>query len=221
VLITTPDGRVRDCNSAALALFRRHRSDLEDAFVTSLRTLERSGDSDGPYDAAASRAVWTGESWIRETDGSVRLCVTRIVPVRDSGGDVQGFVEAYRDVVADQVLGEELRDQLYVVRRDEADRALAGSSLEDAAADDLRELGLAFRDLERVMQQYDRLLPELSAQDPLTEAIAGLANDAQSAAAAAGVSGLLSQIPRRLARLRAGVERLSRRDATNPPPGRA
>jgi hypothetical protein len=221
VLITTPDGRVCDCNSAALALFRRHRSELEDAFVTSLRTLERQGSGDGPYDAASSRALWTGESWIREADGSVRLCMARIVPVRDPGGDVQGYVEAYRDVVADHVVGEELRDQLYLVRRDEADRALAGSSVADAAADDLRQLGLAFRDLERVMQQYDRLLPELSAQDPLTESIAGLAHDAQSAAAAAGVTGLLSQIPRRLARLRAGVERLSQRDTANPPHGRA
>src|SRR5215212_3940157 len=33
VLITTPDGRVSDCNSAAMTLFHRHRSDLEDAFV--------------------------------------------------------------------------------------------------------------------------------------------------------------------------------------------
>lgn len=221
VLITTPEGRVRDCNSAALSLFHRHRSELEDAYVTSLRTLERSGSGDRPYDAATSRALWEGESWIREADGSVRLCVTRIVPVRDARGDVQGFVEAYRDVVADHVVGEELRDLLYMVRRDESDRALAGSNVADAATDDLRQLGLAFRDLDRVMQQYGRLLPELSAQDPLTESIAGLANDAQSAATAAGLTGLLAQIPRRLARLRAGVERLAQRDAANPPHGGA
>jgi PAS domain-containing protein len=217
VLITTPDGRVSDCNSAAMTLFDRHRSDLEDAFVTSLRTLERSGSGDGPYDTATSRALWTGESWIREADGSVRLCLTRIVPVRDVRGDVQGFVEGYRDVVADHVVGEELRDLLYMVRREEAELALAGSSVEDAAADDLRQLGRAFRDLERVMQQYDRLLPELSAQDPLTESIAGVASDAQSAASDAGLTGLLGQIPRTLARLRAGVERMSKRDTAHQP----
>ena len=217
VLITTPERRVRDCNSAALALFQRHRSELEDAFVTSLRMLERSGSDDGAYDEATSRGLWTGESWIRQTDGSVRLCVTRIVPMRDVRGDAHGFAEGYRDVVADHVVGEELRDLLYLVRRDEAERALAGSSVEDAAADDLRQLGLAFRDLERVVQQYDRLLPELSAQDPLTESIAGMASDARSAATAAGLTGLLAQIPRTLARLRTRVERLSQRDAGNPP----
>jgi hypothetical protein len=61
------------------------------------------------------------------------------------------------------------------------------------------------------------LLPELSAQDPLTESIAGVASDAQSAASDAGLTGLLGQIPRTLARLRAGVERMSKRDTAHQP----
>jgi len=60
-----------------------------------------------------------------------------------------------------------------------------------------------------VIKQYERLLPSLGADDPLTESIAGVASDARAAVASVGVAALLEEIPRVLARLRGHLQQLT------------
>ena len=100
-----------------------------------------------------------------------------------------------------------MRDLLYGVRAFEP----SGSPGERLAAvrDELRVLSEGFRDLDHVLRQYERLLPSLGADDPLTESIAGVANDTRAAVAAVGVPALLEEIPRALARLRAYLQNVS------------
>lgn len=209
VLITDLDGRVRDCNSAALALFDRHRTAIEEQFASTLRRFEGT-DARDPSRVAAERAVWLGEAWARQPDGGMKLCQVRVVAIRDKRSRVTGFVESYRDAVTDRAFSEEFRNLLYGVRAFDAATASPDESLR-TIRDELRLLGEAFRDLDLVIRQYERLLPSLAADDPLTETIAGVAHDARSAVAAAGVPGLLEEIPRSLARLRAHLQRLSAR----------
>lgn len=207
VLITDRDGRVRDCNSSALTLFDRHRGAVEGQFSTALRRFEGL-DQDDPRRVASERAVWVGEAWARQPDGGVKLCQARVIAVRDGRARVTGYVESFRDVTADRTLGEEFRDLLYGVRAFDSGSATQGETLR-AVREELRLLSEAFRDLDLVIRQYERLLPSLGADDPLTESIAGVAHDARAAVAAVGVPTLLEEIPRSLARLRGHLQSLS------------
>jgi hypothetical protein len=206
VLLVTPDGRVKDCNSTSLLLFDRHRAVMEGAYVSALRTLEYQGEH--PLIVAEARNVWTGEAWIRQADGSVRLCLLRVVPIRNERGDTSAFVESYRDVLKDGVMGDELRDLLFGIRSEDTRIALAGRDPLEGINQELQELGVAFRDLDRVVREYERLLPSIAAQDPLAEAIAGTAVEVRLAAGSRDVPSLLAAIPGLLARLRASVNRL-------------
>src|SRR5262249_20293284 len=136
------------------------------------------------------------------TDGAIRLCLTRIAPIRDATGTVVAYAESHRDAVAEGLLADELRDRLYGLRHGDA---LVPAATPEAAAirEELAALGAAFRDLERAIQQYQRLLPLLAADDPLAEAIAGVAHETQAALRQLRVEDLLRDIPRRLARLHA------------------
>jgi hypothetical protein len=78
-----------------------------------------------------------------------------------------------------------------------------------ALQEELRVLSEAFRDLDLVIRKYERLLPALSADDPLAEAIAGEALDARAAVAAVGVPALLEEIPRALSRVRGQLRQLA------------
>lgn len=207
VLITDRDGRIRDCNSSALTLFDRHRSAMEDQVASTLRRFDGLDQSE-PHRIAAERAVWVGEAWARQPDGAMRLCHVRVVAIRDERARIAGFSESYRDVTQDRNNEQELRDLLYGVRAFES-AGLSGNESLDAVREELRVLSEAFRDLEHVLRQYERLLPSLSADDPLTESIAGLAAEARAAVASVGVPALLEEIPRTLARIRGHVQSLS------------
>ena len=204
VLILDRDARIRDCNSSALALFDRHRSAIEDQFGSALRRFEGMDQSD-PHRVASERAVWLGEAWARQPDGGVKLCLARVIAVRDRQARLTGFVESFRDVTAERALSEEFRDLLYGVR---AFDSVSGSPNETVRAirADIRVLTEAFRDLDLVVRQYERLLPSLGADDPLTESIAGVAHEARAAVASVGVAALLEEIPRSLARLRGHLQ---------------
>ena len=207
VLITDRDGQIHDCNSSALTLFDRHRGAIEEHYASSLRRFEGLDQAD-PHRVASERAVWLGEAWARQPDGGMKLCLARVIATRDGRGRVTGFVESFRDVTSDRALGEEFRDLLYGVRAFHSATSLEDERLR-AVRDELRLLTEAFRDLDMVLRTYERLLPALGADDPLAEAIAGVASDARSAAAAVGVSNLLEQIPRSLARLRGHLQHLT------------
>ena len=194
VLIVDEEGRVRDCNSAALALFQRHRASVQEVFVSTLRTLD-----DVPMDAhkiARERGVWSGESWARLPDGSSVLCLTRVVPLRELHGRMTTFAESYRDVVSEQLTSRELRDRLFGVRQS---LGSPGDSL--PASVSLARLGATFRDLEVAVQQYERVIDALSVKDPVTESIAGLVHDAREATSSIATRTLLHDIPELLAAL--------------------
>ncbi|HSA56793.1 MAG TPA: PAS domain-containing protein [Gemmatimonadaceae bacterium] len=216
VLITDPAGQIRDCNSSALALFDRHRRAMEEQHASSVRRFE-GVDQDDPHRMAAERAVWLGEAWARQADGGMKLCGVRVIAIRDDQGHVTGFVESYRDATADPAISEEFRDLLYGVR---AFHAAAASDDEhvQAVREELQRLSEAFRDLDLVIRQYERVLPSLSADDPLAEAIAGAAAEARASVAAVGVPNLLERVPRSLARLRSHLQKLTggRRETSGP-----
>jgi hypothetical protein len=218
VLITTPDGGVFDCNRSALGLFDREREAIEAQHVTLLRRFE-AVDPREPYRVAGERTVWSGEAWARQPDGGMTLCRARVIAIHDARGGIAGYIESYRDVLNDGALGEEVRDLLYGVRAFDP----YGSSDDETIRgirDELRVLGEAFRDLDVVLRQYERLLPPLAGNDPITEVIAGPAHDARSAVASAGVPGLLDRIPRSLARLRAHLQQLAARTSDTDEPAR-
>jgi hypothetical protein len=206
VLILDRDGRVHDCNSSALTLFDRHRASIEEQYASTLRRFEGLDQSD-PYRVAAQHAVWVGEAWARQPDGGVKLCLARVIAVRDTRARVTGFVESFRDVTAERALSEEFRDLLYGVRAFDSVSATPKETIR-AVQDELRVLSEAFRDLDLVIRQYERLLPSLGADDPLAESIAGVAHDARAAVAAVGVPALLEEIPRALSRLRGHLQHL-------------
>ncbi len=207
VLILDRDGRVRDCNSSALTLFDRHRGGIEGQFAATLRRFEGLDQSD-PHRVASEHAVWVGEAWARQPDGGVKLCLSRVIAVRDGRARVTGYVEAFRDVTAEPALSEEFRDLLYGVRAFDSISATP-RELVRAVRDELRVLSEAFRDLDLVIRQYERLLPALRADDPLTESIAGLAHEARAVVASVGVPALLEEIPRALTRLRSHMQQLA------------
>jgi hypothetical protein len=138
----------------------------------------------------------------------MRLCHVRVVTLRDERSRILGFAESFRDVAQDRKDEQELRDLLYGVRAFEASGGSSPESLE-ALREEIRVLSEAFRDLDHVLRQYERLLPSLSADDPLAESIAGLAHDARTAAATVGVPALLEEIPRALSRMRGHLQQVA------------
>jgi uncharacterized protein (DUF885 family) len=134
----------------------------------------------------------------------MKLCQSRVMAIRDARARIVAFAESFREVAQDRNIEQEVRDLLYGVRAFET----SGTSNErlSAVREELRVLSEGFRDLDHVLKQYERLLPSLGADDPLTESIAGQAHDARAAVAAVGVPALLEEIPRALARLRAHLQ---------------
>lgn len=214
VLITDRDGLVLDCNSSALALVDRHRGAVQDQYAKALRHFAGVEEEDARR-AAAEDAVWVGDAWAHQPDGAMRLCHARVVAIRDERARITGFAESFRDVALDRGDEEEWRDLLFGVRVLENASATPTESL-DALRDDLRLLSESFRDLDHVLRHYERLLPSLSASDPLAESIAGLAHEARAAAAAAGLPMLLDEIPRALARARGHLQALAREVRSRP-----
>jgi hypothetical protein len=214
VLVVGPDGVVLDANRASQAMF-----DLsaDQHFAGDLRTLE-CGHVDA-HRAAETDGAWNGESWVRHPNGGVRLCLTRVVPLRDAAGTTVAFAESYRDAVAEGLLADDLRDRLYGLRQGIEDAPSAPES--DAVREELVRLGAAFRDLELAVRQYERLLPVLAAQDPLTEAIAGLAHDTLRTVTRLRVDQVLHEVPGTLARLHAATEELAHRAGQVAPADRA
>lgn len=206
VLLTDGDGQVMDCNSSALTLFDRHRGEIEGQFAAALRRFDGPSPSE-PHRIATDRAVWVGEGWVRLPDGAMRLCHVRVIAIRDERARVLGFAESFRDVAQDRNIEEEFRDLLYGVRAFESTETSSESLT--SVREELRVLSESFRDLDHVLRQYERLLPSLGPDDPLSEAIAGAAHDARTAVAAVGVPALLEEIPRALSRLRGHLQVLS------------
>jgi PAS domain S-box-containing protein len=222
VLVTEANSRIRDCNSSALTLFGRHRGEVEDQFATTLRRFDGLDQAE-PYRLAAEQSVWVGDGWARQPDGGMKLCHMRVVAIRDAQARIVAFAESFREVAQDRNIEQEVRDLLYGVRAFEAE-GTTGERL-TAVRDELRVLSEGFRDLDHVLRQYERLLPALGADDPLTESSAGAAHDARAAVAAVGVPALLEEIPRALARLRGHLQGIPSEGissdnpaSTNPPP---
>jgi hypothetical protein len=215
VLVTDGDGRVSDCNSSALTLFDRHRGEIEDQFATALRRFDGI-DQVEPYRIAREHTVWVGEGWARQPDGGMKFCQVRVRAIRDAQVRIVAFAESFRELANDRKIEQEVRDLLYGVRAFEP----TGTPSErlSLVRDELRVLSEGFRDLDHVLKQYERLLPLLGADDPLSESIAGAAHDARAAAAAVGVPALLEEIPRALARLRAHLQNYSPDGASDTDP---
>lgn len=221
ILVVGADGRVRDCNAAALLLFDRHRSAVEQVDAAALRLLLAPTGAQLEWDEVlATCAPWSGDAHVRLPDGSRLVCLTRLVPLFDADGAVTAMVEVYRGQADRDSRSENsfvrALDTMYA--RNAADEASVG---DDPVARAQRELGhivLAFADLERVVLQYERLLPALRAEDPLAEAIAGIAAETRDLAAATDIPRLLDELPRALERLRAQVARLSRQASHRLPP---
>ena len=206
VLVADCEGRIRDCNSSALTLFDRHRDEVEAQYTTMLRRFDGQDQAE-PHRLASEHSVWVGEGWVKQPDGGMKLCQVRVMAIRDERARIVAFAESYQPVVHDQNVEQEVRNLLYGVRTFEP----AGSRNErlSQVSEELRVLSEGFRDLDHVMRQYERLLPSLSADDPLTESIAGVAADARAASTAVGVPALLEEIPRALSRLRAHLQSLT------------
>jgi PAS domain S-box-containing protein len=206
VLVADCEGRIRDCNSSALTLFDRHRDEVEDQYTSTLRRFDGQDQSE-PHRLASEHSVWVGEAWVKQPDGGMKLCQVRLMAIRDERARIVAFAESYQPVVHDRNVEQEVRNLLYGVRTFET----SGSRDErlSQVLEELRVLSEGFRDLDHVMRQYERILPSLSADDPLTESIAGVAADARAAVTAVGVPALLEEIPRALSRLRAHLQSLT------------
>jgi len=214
VLVVDVEGVIRDCNSSALTLFERHRDAVEEQFASALRRFDGQ-DQGEPNRLASEHFVWAGEGWARQPDGGMKMCHVRVMAIRDARARVIAFAESYRPVIHDENVEHEVRNLLYGVRMFEP----VGTRSEQITAigEELRILSEGFRDLDHVVRQYERLLPSLSADDPLTESIAGAAYDARAAVTSVGVAALLEEIPLALARLRAHVQRLTTEPAETDP----
>lgn len=202
VLIVGSDGKLRDCNAAALILLARHRAEVVNLEAAALRTLvEPDGSSLEWRELIARRAPWSGDTHIRMPDGSRTVAMTRVVPVFGDGGDVLAMVEVYR---AEPSSADRSADRfLQALDGDQASHE--GDDPLDSARRELSLLAMAFADMEKVLRQYELLLPAMRAEDPLSEAIAGLAAETSEVATSADVPRLLDEIPRALERLRARV----------------
>ncbi|MEO7963948.1 MAG: hypothetical protein ABIT38_08570, partial [Gemmatimonadaceae bacterium] len=82
---------------------------------------------------------------------------------------------------------------------------------------DLRFLAAAFQDLDRVVRQYERLLPAMRSEDPLSEVIAGVAAETTEVTQSVDVPTLLREIPRVLGRLDAQLARRESPPSPRPP----
>ncbi len=204
VLIVHEDGRILDCNSAALTLFGRHRQNIEREFAPSLRTL--GADSAPAYQSARDRGVWSGESTARLPDGSSRLCLTRIVPIHDRSGGLAVYCESYRDVVSERLVSQDLRDRLFGVQ-------VFGDLRSETPAPhaSLARLGAVFRDLESLLHRYEQVVEALSDQD-LAEPLAGLVSELRDGDDSDDARSLQAEIPALLASLRA---RMTRRETAH------
>ena len=97
ILVVGADGRVRDCNAAALLLFDRHRSAVEQVDAAALRLLLAPTGAQLEWDEVlATCAPWSGDAHVRLPDGSRLVCLTRLVPLFDADGAVTAMVEVYR-----------------------------------------------------------------------------------------------------------------------------
>jgi hypothetical protein len=205
VLIVWGDGKLRDCNAAALILLARHRTEVVNLDASAVRTLvEPSGTALDWHELVGRRAPWSGDAHIRMPDGSRTVASARVVPVFGDLGEVSAMVEVYR---GDQRNGDPAADR-FLRAIDTSDRAGDGEEPYEGARRELHLLALAFADVEKVLRQYELLLPAMRAEDPLSEAIAGLAAETSDLAASADVPRLLDEIPRVLERLRARVHAL-------------
>lgn len=220
LLIVGAAGDVLDCNAAAFTFLDRHRSAVIAAQAASLRTLRLDGVAVEWYEVVSARAPWSGEALIRLPDGSRRQWSVRLVPVFGDGGEVRAMVEAYRDPAAaggdDEVVSRYLR----ALVDDEAAPDDAGETAEHAAAHELQRLALGVAALDRVVRQYERLVPAMRAEDPLTEVMAGLVVETREVAESADVARLLRELPRTVERLRLQLQRLAGARAPGVPAGR-
>ncbi len=194
---------MRDCNAAALVLFNRHRTELEALDAVALRRLLAPNGSEIKLsELVATRAPWMGDAVLRLPDGSTREALTRIVPIFSAFGDVEALVEVHRDPHDQEVMSTRAvgfpHSALLAHRPDGEPRGERG---------DLRFLAAAFQDLDRVVRQYERLLPAMRAEDPLSEVIAGVAAETTEVTQSVDVPTLLREIPRVLGRLDAQVAR--------------
>ncbi|MEO7964741.1 MAG: PAS domain-containing protein, partial [Gemmatimonadaceae bacterium] len=189
IVVVTPEGRVRDCNAAALSFFNRHRPEIEALDAIALRRLLAPNGSEMNWpDLVATCSPWMGDALVRLPDGSTRESLTRIVPIFSEAGDVFALVEVHRDpndqgIVSTRAIGFP-HSALLAHRMDEplGERG------------DLRFLAAAFQDLDRVVRQYERLLPAMRSEDPLSEVIAGVAAETTEVTQSVDVPTLLREI---------------------------
>ena len=206
VLVVGSDGRILECNAAALTLLDRHRPAVTGLDASAIRKLVTpSGIEVAWRELVDARAPWTGEAHVRLPDESRRAMDVRSVPVFTAKGELAGLVEVYRD----NGMSTSLTADRFLSALDALDEADGREEPSVAAERELRLLALGFADLDKVMRQYEMLLPAMSAEDPLTEAIAGLAAETSEVAAMADVPRLLREIPRSMTRLRAHLTRLA------------
>lgn len=218
VLVVGSDGYIRDCNAAALVLLDRHRGAVIDVEASALRTLLTTRALPQEWkELVEMRAPWTGDAHLRLPDGSRRASPVRLIPLFGAGREIVAMVEVYRELPSEPSLPP---DQ-YLRALDAGETGDERDSEAERAERELRLLSLAIADLERVMRQYELLLPAVRAEDPLAEAIAGLAAETSEVVASADVSRLLREVPGTLARLRAHVQRLAASQATGDEPEKA
>ena len=207
ILIVTPDGRVRDCNAAALPYFDRHRTEVEALEAVTLRRLFSGDGREMNWETlVASRAPWMGDGLIRLPDGSTRECLVRTIPLFTPSGAVDALVEVHRDPRSDGSLSTRAVGFPHsAALASDADGERGGEAPGERR--DLRFLAAAFHDLDRVVRQYQRLLPAMRAEDPLSEVIAGVAAETNEVTESVDVPTLLREIPRVLGRLDAQLAR--------------
>jgi len=209
ILIVGSDGEVLDCNAAALTFLDRHRNAVIGAHAASLRTLWRDGVEAEWGALVAARAPWSGDALVRLPDGSGLRRPVHLVPTFGDGGEVCAMVEAYREGAA-PACGDEgtVRQYLRALDLDEETPADGvGDDPADVASRELQRLALGVAALDRVVRQYERLVPAMRAEDPLTEVMAGLVVETRAVAESADVSRLLLELPRAVERLRHQLQR--------------
>ncbi|MFP5355549.1 MAG: PAS domain-containing protein [Gemmatimonadota bacterium] len=210
VIVVGSDGRVRDCNAAALVLLDRPRGAVLETDASALRTLLTSRALPQDWgELLAMRAPWIGDAHVRLPDGSRRASPVRLVPVFGANGALDAMVEVYRELASEPALPP---DQY--LRALDAGEAHAATAAERAERE-VQLLSLAIADLERVVRQYELLLPAVQAEDPLAEAIAGLAAETSEVVASADVSRLLREVPGTLTRLREQLQLLAESPVPN------
>lgn len=208
VVVVGVDGRIIECNAAALTLLDRHRSAVTGIEAAAIRKLvSPSGLEVEGTSLMEARTPWTGEAHVRLPDGSRRAIEIRAVPVFSQRGDLSGMVEVYHDAGE----GVSLPAERFLTAIDALGEGDEHEPPAVVAERELRLLAMGFSDLDKVMRQYEMLLPAMRAEDPLTEAIAGLASETSDVVASADVPRLLREIPRSMTRLRASLTRLTGR----------